>query len=92
MNTPTITAKRKWNYSGVRRVCIENRLYTRGDCDSYENMLDRVDKMEPTVENIYLIAKDICEHSKNQTITNIMFILEQDAVFTFFYIDGSDEQ
>ena len=47
--------------------------------------------LQPTVENLYRLAKDIKEHSEGQTITNVMFILERDAVTTIFEIDGSDE-
>ena len=46
---------------------------------------------QPTYENLYRLAKDICEHSEDQTITNVMFILEREAVTTTFEIDGSDE-
>ena len=92
MNTPTITAERKWGSHDVMRVCRENNFYTCGDSEEYDNMLDMVDALEPTPENIYQVAKDIYEHSEDQTITNIMFAIEHDAVFTFFYIDGSDEQ
>lgn len=91
MNTPTITSERQWSWSDVRRSCIRNDLYTRGTNEDYTAMLDSIETLDPTPENIYRIAKDICDHSRNQTITNIMFILEREAVLTFYYIDGSDE-
>lgn len=91
MKQPKITIKREWNAGHVRATCIRNRLYTCGDNEAYNNMLESVRDLEPTPENIYRVAKDIYEHSRNQTITNIMFILEKEAVNTFYFIDGSDE-
>lgn len=86
-----ITRRRYWSYGSVRQACINNRLYTRGDCEAYEKMLNLADRTEPTTKAVYLVAKDIQEHSKNQTITNVMFILEREAVITTFEINGSDE-
>lgn len=40
MKTPKIVEKRFWSASGVRSVCIHNDLYTRGDCEEYDQMLD----------------------------------------------------
>ena len=91
MTTPKITTKRQWSAGDVRVSCIRNDLYTRGSNEEYDAMLTSVDELEPTTENIYRIAKDIQEHSVNQTITNIMFILDRESVYTFYYIDGSDE-
>lgn len=93
MNTPKITAKRFWTPHSVRQTCIENDLYTGGDCEEYERMLDSVNQLRdnPSPENLYVIAKDIQEHSKEQTITNVMFLLEKDAVMTTFEIDGQDD-
>ena len=91
MKTPTITTKRQWCANDVYTVCVRNGLYTCGDNEEYDAMLNSIDELEPTPENIYQVAKDIYDHSKNQTITNIMFSLEKVAVNTFYYIDGSDE-
>ena len=91
MKNPTITSKRQWSLSDVRRACIHNDLYTRGTNEAYSAMLNSIGTLEPTPENIHRVAKDIYDHSRNQTITNIMFILEKEAVDTFYYIDGSDE-
>ncbi|MCI9505767.1 MAG: hypothetical protein HFF62_04145 [Oscillospiraceae bacterium] len=91
MNTPKITANRFWTPHSVRQTCITHDLYTGGDCEEYEKMLDRVRNCEPTTENLYVIAKDIQEHSNGQTITNVMFLLEKDAVMTTFEIDGQDD-
>ena len=66
-------------------------LWERGTYDQYDKMLKSADVLQPTVENLYRLAKDIKEHSEGQTITNVMFILERDAVTTIFEIDGSDE-
>lgn len=91
MNTPDIKADRRWSFDTVRTACIKNHLYTDGSCEEYSSMLERVETMNPTYENLYTVARDIKEHSEGQTITNIMFILEREAVITTFEIDGSDE-
>lgn len=91
MNTPDIKAARRWSDGSVQAACIKNNLYTRGTYEQYDNMLRSADVLQPTIENLYRLAKDICEHSEAQTITNVMFILERDAVTTIFEIDGSDE-
>lgn len=87
---PEITVNRMWTVQSVMDVCIQNQLYTKGDSEQYECLLDRVRNLYPSTENLYLIAKDIYEHSKEQTITNVMYLLEKDAVFTTFEIDGDD--
>ena len=86
-----ITSKRQWYADRVRQACIRNDLYTRGDNEAYSKMLSFVDDNEPSMAALYKVAKDIFEHSKGQTITNVMFILENEAVITTFEIDGSDE-
>lgn len=88
---PAITRIRSWDRRSVRDACIYNDLYTCGDNDEYEEMQCMVDRMQPTIKSLYLVAKDIQERSKNQTITNVMFILEREAVLTTFEINGSDE-
>ena len=92
MKTPNITVKRFWTPLSVRQACIKNDLYTGGDCKEYEHMLDLVDQFRdnPSIENLHVIAKDIQEHSNGQTITNVMYLLEKDAVMTTFEIDGQD--
>ena len=87
---PEITVNRMWTVQSVMGVCIQNQLYTKGDSEQYERMLDRVRNLYPSTENLYLIAKDIYEYSKEQTIANVMYLLEKDAVFRTFEIDGDD--
>lgn len=89
-DTVAITRNRRWGRDTVRNACIANHLYTEGDNEAYSKMLDMADRTEPTTKAMYLVAKDIQEHSFEQTITNVMFILERDAVITTFEIDGSD--
>ena len=90
MKIPNITINRQWAASRVRQVCIDNDLYTCGDNEDYSNMLDCVRNSYPDAENLYLIAMDIQKHSKDQTITNIMYLLENKAVTTTFEIEVDD--
>jgi len=87
MNIPNITSTRDWTAEFVREVCIKNKLYTAGNSKEYAHMLDMVEQLPPNTENIYLIASDILKHSEEQTITNIMFLLENQAVKTFFDVE-----
>ena len=89
-DTVAITRNRRWDFNSVREACIRNDLYTRGTNEAYSAMLDMADRTEPTTKAMYLVAKDIQEHSEDQTITNVMFILEREAVITTFEINGSD--
>ena len=82
---------RRWSGNSVREACIRNNLYTRGDNEAYSAMLDRVDRNPPTTKAMYITAKDIAEHSRDQSITNVMFILERECVITTFEINGSCE-
>lgn len=92
MKTPNITATRHWSPSSVRETCIKHDLYTAGDNEEYTQMLQCVGRWPyPSVEDLYRIAEDIQKHSRNQTITNVMFLLEKDAVTTTFEIDGQDD-
>ena len=90
-DTVAITRNRRWGRDTVREACIANHLYTCGDNEAYNKMLDMVERTSPTTKAMYLVAKDIQEHSDMQTITNVMFILEREAVITTFEINGSCE-
>lgn len=83
-----ITRERSWDSDQVRRACIRNNLYTCGTNEQYSEMLELVDRLSPTTKAMYTIAKNIYEHSEDQTITNIMYILEADAVITTFTMNG----
>ncbi len=88
MNIPEIKETRIWDSDTVKYCCIRNEMYTCGSNKDYERMLDMVNQMIPTVDNLYVIAKDIAEHSDNQTITTAMFLLMREAIVTTFEIEG----
>ena len=91
MKTPNITVNRQWTRYTVRQTCIKHDLYTCGDNEEYDHMLSWVERLCPNTENLYFIAEDIQKHSKDQTVTNVMFLLEKDAVTTTFEVDGRDD-
>lgn len=92
MKIPEITTITHWNTSSVMRACIKNVLYTKGDNDEYAAMLDKVaDSPSPTVYDLYAVARDIAEHSEDQTVANVMCILSNDAVTRSFELDGRDD-
>lgn len=90
-NGHEITVSRIWSFHSVRSACIRNDLYTRGTCSEYDKMLDMVENTEPTVEALYEVAKDITDHSKGQCVSNVMYILENEAIYKCFAIDGNEE-
>lgn len=87
---PKIRAEKHWDAATVQRVCINHNLYTCGDNTAFMNMLQKVLENKPTLETIQEIATDILKHSKNQVLVNIMFILDNEAVTTFYFEE--DEQ
>ena len=92
MFIPEITKIPHWTSYGVRRVCIDCGLYTEGDNEAYASMLHMVESNPtPSVIGLYMVAKDIAEHSEHQTITNVMFILENQAITYTFTLDGRDD-
>ena len=87
--TPEIREEKKWWSSEIRNMCIENGWYTAGDIKAYSDMLEFVEEHEPTTDNIFRVAADILEHTspdEQQTIENIMFVIANDVVKTFFEI------
>ena len=76
------------------RACIKHDFYTCGDDDDYSAMLDQVRDLRPTTANIYLIAKDIFDHSDTEekwedlTVEFVMYVLSNEAVITTYTIKG----
>ena len=88
--TPKITAVRRWSMEDIVQMCIENNFYTQGDALAYSRMLQRVEVMEPTPEEIYKTAVDILDHTdenEDQSIANIMYIIENEVVRTAYEIE-----
>lgn len=82
--TPEIIEENKISASSVRNCCIKHNLYTCGTCRDYDRMLNIADTQDFSLETLYEIAEDICKHSEDQTIENVMFLLRKDAVDTFY--------
>lgn len=81
-----------WSAASVRKACIKNDLFTIGDSKSYDRMLaDVSNNPNPSDFGLFIIAKDIAEHSENQTVSNVMYILANDAVWYTFTLDGRDD-
>lgn len=88
---PDIKKTGRWTASSVRAACIRNDLYGNGSNIDYAAMLAEVDKIAtPSDIGIWSIAKDIAEHSEDQTVTNVMFILANEAITYTFELDGND--
>ena len=88
--TPKITAVRRWDMEDIMHMCINHNFYTRGDTRAYTKMLNYVKQKEPTPEEIYIVAVDILDHTdenEDQSITNIMYIIENEVVRTTYEIE-----
>ena len=91
-NNPIITRTPNWTPDTVRMTCIKNDLYTLGDSEAYVAMLDKVSKFPtPSDYGLFVIAKDITEHSEGQTVTNVMYILANSSIRYTFELDGRDD-
>ena len=40
----------------------------------------------PELIDIYNVAKDIAEHSENQSVTNVMYLLNKDAIVRWYEV------
>lgn len=83
---PEITEEKIIRASSVRDCCIKNNLYTCGTCREYDAMLNMADDEDYSLNLLYKLAKDIVDKSEDQTIENVMFLLNRDAVLTFYHI------
>ena len=84
---PEITEEKVITADSVRRCCIKHNLYTKGTCRDYDFMLNFIDVQGYSLKNLLEIAEDICKHSEDQTVENVMFLLGKDAVTTFYHIN-----
>ena len=77
----------------VRSFCIHNNLYTRGDNEDYNKMLQSLKPHNCTPQSVIAIAKDIAEHSDQQdakidlSLENIIFYLCKDVIHTILSTD-----
>lgn len=91
-NNPIITRTPTWSPDTVRMTCIKNDLYTRGDSEAYADMLTIVqNNPHPSDFGLFFVAKNIAEHSAHQTVTNVMYILANSAIWYTFALDGRDD-
>ena len=93
MEITKVIEKNQWSMEDVRRVCVRNRYYTRGDNEAYNKMLNFVRDNKPTTEAIYTVAADIMDHSDmsrymvdysyNEILANIMYNLKEIVITTY---------
>ena len=84
---PEIVETVSWSYETVRECCIKNNLYTCGTVRQYDLMFQMVmAKENPELIDIYNVAKDIAEHSEDQTVTNVMYLLNKDAIVRLYEV------
>lgn len=79
-----IKEEKTWNSGDLREMCIRHDLFTKGVNTDYYKALHFVDGNEPTIENIYMLANFILNNSRDNTLTNIMYLLSNDCVKTYY--------
>ena len=89
---------RHWTIDGIRRMCIENNLYTRGDNKDYQNLMSYVSDHVPTMQCMFWVARDIFAHSKfnnesliTEPLSHIMWLIEHEAVITTYSVEMRDD-
>lgn len=80
-----LTETRYLNPSDLINLCIKRNWYTCGTCAQYDKLLESVRKTaDMTTGNLYIVAKDILDHSiTEQDLTGIMYDLAEACVTTF---------
>ena len=78
------TEFRTWSGNSVRKACVENGLYTLGTNDEYETMIDEVSSLYPSTESIQYIAENIAARSEDHGVSDVMFILANEAVKVYY--------
>lgn len=94
MFEPVLLTTRKWDAEGIRSMCVSHHFYMRGTVAQYTDMLNYVKENDPTPENIYNVANDILNYTdpnEDQTVTNIMYIIENEVVRTSYEIKENAE-
>ena len=81
-----IIESRKFNIEGIRKTCIENHLFTRGDDAAYAGMIHLAKETVPTPEGLFKVATVIADHS-DETVENVMFLLANFAVYYTYQIE-----
>lgn len=71
----------------LREMCIRHKYYSRGDCEAYSNMQEMFkDHKDITAEEIYVLAKDIKEHSDTEaTEDTIAFNILKEATYNLIH-------
>lgn len=77
---PEIIEKVIMTVDDVMSCCIKHNFYTAGTCAEYSKMLEVVRENSYSIGLLYRIAKDIAEHSTDQTVENVMCHLSNDAI------------
>ena len=92
----TIVERKFWLADDVYRMCNEHDFYDFGTAEEYDAMLDMVSELQPTIENVYKIAKDIYEHTdwgadfenlfgtEDNAIAHIMYNINEDVIRTTY--------
>lgn len=55
----------------LRNYCIQRNLYTRGDCEAYENMFKMAGKYDGDINVLINVAENIVEHSDVETLADM---------------------
>lgn len=86
-----IRTNQTWSKGKIRGLCIKENWYTMGDNEEYMAMWDFVGSHKPTPNNVYKVALDIMKHSdveqSDEYLENIMFLISESCIMTFYEIE-----
>ena len=82
----TTNTRKEISRSDLRALCINQEYYTRGDYETYEELLNYVDGRNITDNDIIAIADNIYDHSDVERIMN-EYGCSSDGVFDSIYFN-----
>lgn len=70
----------------VRNMCIHYGLYTKGNCEEYEYLLNNLcERKHPSIEDYEEIVEDILAHSDVQNLTETYGETREELEESFMY-------
>lgn len=70
----------------VRSMCIHYGLYTKGNCEEYEHLLNNLcERKHPSIEDYEEIVEDILAHSDVQNLTETYGETREELEESFMY-------
>lgn len=75
--------KKLWYRDDVHRFCCFNHFYDTGSINQFNTILSFVECSEPNEANIFMVAKDILDHSSRDDLSlgEMVDLMKSDTVY-----------